>query len=463
MIRLPPEYVKKMKSWLGDEAEPFLRSYEQPRTHGLRLNPLKIAADDASIRSELTRLFGLAPVPWCATGYYYVEDVRPGKHPYHAAGLYYIQEPSAMSAVELLAPEPGDAVLDLAAAPGGKATQIAGKLDGAGLLVANEIHPARAKALSENIERMGVRNAVVTSAAPDELAGRFPLFFNKIMVDAPCSGEGMFRKDPETADEWSPRHVAMCAARQLDILRSAVRMLKPGGRLGYSTCTFSPEENEQAVEAIANEHPELRVVSMERIWPHKQRGEGHFVAVLEKAEDAARSAAGAADAGKARTGRRKPSGQPAAVKEALRLFAAFAGETLPGWKQPDGEAVLFGEQLYLLPRDRQGQFHPALLEGLKMLRPGLHLGTVRKARFEPAHALALALRAGQAGNVLALAPDSVQAEAYLRGEAIAAGNSGGGSGWTVVTVNGYPLGWGKQSAGQLKNHYPKGLRWHART
>lgn len=451
MIQLPVPYIEKMRTLLGEEAELFFSSYEQPRTQGLRLNPLKVPGDAEAIRRELTQLFGLEPVPWCPTGFYYSEAARPGKHPYHAAGLYYIQEPSAMSSVELLAPQPGDTVLDLAGAPGGKSTQIAGKLKGEGLLITNEIHPARAKILSENIERIGATNTIVTCAAPDQLVAKFPAFFDKIMLDAPCSGEGMFRKDPETVNEWSPEHVTMCAARQLDILRSAVRMLKPGGTLGYSTCTFSPEENERTMEAITSEYPELRLVTMERIWPHRERGEGHFVAVLAKdgaAADTASSLSG---------GRRKAQAAPALVKEAVKLFEAFAAEALADWHFPTGEPLLFGDQLYLLPRDREGAFGPPLLEGLKTLRPGLHLGTVKKNRFEPAHALALALQPTQAQTVMELGADSTQAQAYLRGEAIAADKEIR-SGWTLVTLNGYSVGWGKQSGGQLKNHYPKGLR-----
>ncbi|MCD1259114.1 RsmF rRNA methyltransferase first C-terminal domain-containing protein [Paenibacillus athensensis] len=464
---LPPEFIQQMHGLLGaEEAALLAASYDNPRVQGLRFNPLKLSP--ASTAAErLTRSLELTPVPWCPTGYYYEDSVRPGKHPWHAAGLYYMQEPSAMSAVELLAPQPGDIVLDLAAAPGGKSTHIAGKLQGEGLLIANEIHPARAKILSENIERLGVANAIVVSSAPDRLAQRFPQFFDKIMLDAPCSGEGMFRKDPDAIAEWSPAHVVMCAKRQLDIAPEAVAMLKPGGLLAYSTCTFNREENEGVVEQlIAASGGALELVRVERIWPHRQRGEGHFVALLRKRGGA--DAGGPADAagvagepGPRPRGKRGGGTPPPdkAAAEGLALFEAFRRDALPAYR-PAGEPLLFGEQLYLLP--------PAAaalglggrgLDGLRVLRPGLHLGELKKRRFEPSHALALALNDAACAGALAfdVAADSPLALAYLRGEALPTARDS--SGWALLRVDGFPLGWGKESGGQLKNHYPKGLRW----
>ncbi|GMX61065.1 16S rRNA (cytosine(1407)-C(5))-methyltransferase RsmF [Paenibacillus elgii] len=461
MIRLPEAYIRQMQMQLPESAETFLRSYEQPRTQGLRMNPAKIdSRSGGPVLERLRGTFGLEPVPWCETGFYYREETKPGKHPYHAAGLYYIQEPSAMSAVELLDPQPGDIVLDLAAAPGGKSTHIAGKLAGQGLLISNEIHPVRAKSLSENIERMGVTNAVVVSATPQQLAERFPRFFDKMMVDAPCSGEGMFRKDPEAIAEWSPAHVEMCAARQLDILQSAVAMLKPGGRLAYSTCTFNEQENERTVNELLHQYPQLRLERTERIWPHLHQGEGHFVAVLrlEGTPDEPHAAmTGPAaprtrQAGKAKRGAGRPE------ETAMRLFQRFAEEALAaGFELPPGEPVLFGEQLYLLPAPAGIPFSSTMLQGLKTLRPGLHLAEVKKDRAEPAHALALALtNADQARLTVNLAAGSGEAERYLRGETVDGPEAR--SGWTLVTVDGFPLGWGKQSGTQVKNHYPKGLR-----
>ena len=464
-IQLPEAYVRQMRELLGgEEAERFLASYGQPRTSGLRLNPLKLDPQDAA---PLKERFGLEPVPWCPTGFYYAEETRPGKHPYHAAGLYYIQEPSAMSSAELLEPQPGDIVLDLAAAPGGKSTQIAGKLQGRGLLVANEIHPARAKALAENIERLGIANAIVTNAGPDQLEKTFPGYFDKIMLDAPCSGEGMFRKDPDAVLEWSPAHVQMCAARQLDIARSAVRMLKPGGRLAYSTCTFNEQENEGTIERLLSEFPQLKLEKTERIWPHRQRGEGHFVAVLVLEAELApppgpeRPTRQTRLTGRPRSaaGRRAQASRP--EEEAMRLFGRFAKDNLAGGADllPPGEPLLFGDQLYWLPAGEGAVFSPALLQGLKTPRPGLHLAEVKKGLARPAHALALALpREDAALRTIRLSSDSEEVHRYLSGESLTLPVLSTGSGWTLVTVDGFPLGWGKHSEGQLKNHYPKGLR-----
>ncbi|MEI7027447.1 RsmB/NOP family class I SAM-dependent RNA methyltransferase [Paenibacillus sp. y28] len=461
--QLPDAFVARIQRQLGDEAAAFLASYGAPRTQGLRLNPLKLHKEDSPVWTELQSHFGLRPIPWCSTGYYYPDTARPGKHPFHQAGLYYIQEPSAMSAAELLQPQPGDTVLDLAAAPGGKTTQIAGMLHGQGLLIANEIHPARAKILAENVERMGITNAVVTSASPQELAARFRSFFDKIMLDAPCSGEGMFRKDPEAMGEWSPDHVTMCAARQTDILAEAARMLRPGGTLAYSTCTFNTEENEQTVHAFLDSHPQFTLRRIERIWPHTAEGEGHFVALLDKTAESGEEEAGqplkadlrAVKPDKRSKHKKKPEDKSSA--DAMLLFEAFARDCIPGWKLPPGQPLLFGEQLYWLPQAGNGSFQPALLDGLKVLRPGLHLAAVKKQRIEPAHALAAALRAEQAAGSLDYEADAPEISAYLRGEALPA--PGQLAGWCLVTAAGYPLGWAKVSGEQAKNHFPKGLRW----
>ncbi|MFC0211117.1 RsmB/NOP family class I SAM-dependent RNA methyltransferase [Paenibacillus chartarius] len=463
-VQLPEAYMERIKRQLGGEADEFLRSYGEPRTHGLRLNPLKLGIENPTA-STIREMFGLTPVPWCPTGYYIDEEARPGKHPYHQAGLYYMQEPSAMAPAELLAPVPGEFVLDLAAAPGGKTTQLLGKLQGEGLLVSNEIHPARAKILSENVERIGAANAIVVSASPDELAERFPQAFDAIMLDAPCSGEGMFRKDPDATLEWSPAHVDMCAARQEDIAMAAIRMLKPGGRLVYSTCTFNEEENERLVARLLALEPALELERTERLWPHRVRGEGHFAALLRLRGSSAGPEAGPGEAriapasGKrARRGGTGPAGAPR-LREAAERWDAFRSEALPGFATGAGEPLLFGEQLYWLPHAPGGALRSEHLAGLKVLRPGLHLGALRAGRFEPAHALALALPRGAAARECRLPAESPEAAAYLRGEALAQPELA--AGWTVVTVDGYPLGWGKVSGGQLKNHYPKGLRRHS--
>jgi NOL1/NOP2/sun family putative RNA methylase len=451
---LPIPYIERMRTMLDQEADAFLHSYNQPRTQGLRFNPLKLTANEPLI-NNLANTFKLEPVPWCPTGYYYDESAaRPGKHPFHTAGLYYIQEPSAMSVVELLSPQPGEVILDLAAAPGGKSTQIAGNMQGKGLLIANEIHPARAKIVAENIERMGIANTVVTNCTPEQLALRFPLFFDKIMLDAPCSGEGMFRKDKDAISEWSPDHVTMCATRQMDIMRQALLMLKPGGLLAYSTCTFSLEENEQLIESVLSQYPEMELQRTERIWPHLQRGEGHFAAILRKKNDL-NEPDSTVDSRFSLPEKRK--NLPKLVSEAWSLYESFANQVAPGFSLNDGEPLLFGEQLYWLPHTTNGLFHSGYLQGLKVLRPGLHLGTIKKNRIEPAHALALALPTGITVHPLSFAADSKEIHAYLHGETLAGDYHH--AGWLLVTVEGYALGWGKQSEGQIKNHFPKGLRW----
>lgn len=457
--QLPSYYITQMNTLLGPQAEAFWASYALGRSAGLRLNALKsgqTAYVEAAARAK--QLFRLAPVPWCASGFYYEEPARPGKHPYHAAGLYYIQEPSAMSAVELLAPRPGETILDLAAAPGGKTTQIAAHMQGEGLLIANEIHPARAKILSENVERMGIRNTIVTQATPDELSARFPQFFDRIMLDAPCSGEGMFRKDPNAINEWSVEHTRMCAARQTDILEHAAIMLRPGGVMAYSTCTFNRLENEECIEAFLLGHPEFSLLRLERLWPHEVRGEGHFVAVLRK-QDGNRQTKQNAAAGRRVGKRRRRTGEASRSSSGadMELWRAFCSQSLPGFTLGQGQPLRFGEALYWLPRPAEGELPTAALDGLRVLRPGLQLGYVRKGRFEPAHALAQAAAATAAAWAQSYSGDDPLLAAYLHGETVPA--IGGSAGWGLVAVDGLPLGWGKASGGQVKNHLPKGLRW----
>ena len=480
-MRLPAEFEERMKRLLGEEYPAFRESYEKGPYQALRVNSCRIDPEEFARLSP----FVLRPVPWAKDGFYYGGEDRPGKHPWHEAGLYYIQEPSAMAVAALAGAKPGERILDLCAAPGGKTTHLAAAMRGEGLLVSNEIHPGRAKILSSNVERMGIPNAVVLNETPRRLAERFPAFFDRIVVDAPCSGEGMFRKEEQALLQWSPENVAMCAARQQEILEEAARMLRPGGILVYSTCTFAPEEDEGSAAAFLSRHPEFSVEKVEgyegfapgrpewaasgsgagraeladtfRLWPHRLEGEGHYAAVFRK-EGGGQEEAGEREA--ARAGREKEGARagrergreafPAAEKEALRLYQEFAGENLK--KTPEGIPVLFGEQLYLLPCTLN-------LKGLKVLRAGLHLGTVRKGRFEPAHALSHALRAEEACRTVDFAADSPEIRAYLRGESLEAEEEGRrGKGWALVLAGGYPLGWGKLAGGMLKNHYPKGLR-----
>jgi len=454
--QLPADFVSRMQELLREESDDFFASYDMPRTQGLRLNLLKAERAAEPVRNIL-RDFRLSPVPWCGTGYYYDETVRPGKHPYHTAGLYYIQEPSAMSAVEMLDPQPGETILDLAAAPGGKTSHIASKMAGRGLLIANEIHPERARILSENVERMGISNAVVTSAAPDELSRRFPGCFDRIMLDAPCSGEGMFRKDPGAIEEWSPSHVELCVSRQWDIVQDACAMLKPGGTLAYSTCTFNEDENEKLVQRILEWYPELELRGMKRLWPHRERGEGHFVAVLVKSAEGASAAERVhAEAESKRGGKPRRGDKPSAERSALEAFKAWAEQDLPGHVLPPGAPLLFGDELYWLPAGEGWSWSEHQLRGLKILRAGLHLAHLKKNRIEPAHALAMASKPEQAARTVDLSPDSAEVSAYLRGETLSVPSEY--KGWTLVTTDGLPLGWGKSSGGQLKNHLPKGLR-----
>ncbi|AHV96905.1 RsmB/NOP family class I SAM-dependent RNA methyltransferase [Paenibacillus sabinae] len=458
---LPAAFTARIQEMLGNETDAFLDTYSTPRTQGLRLNLLKTEIDSGrNAADQAVRLFGLQPVPWCPGGYYYEEPARPGRHPYHEAGLYYIQEPSAMSAAELLAPRPGETVLDLAAAPGGKTTHIASLMGRQGLLVSNEIHPERAKILAENVERSGIMNALVTSAAPGELASRFPEAFDRIMLDAPCSGEGMFRKDPDAINEWSPEHVELCASRQWDIVQDAYTMLKPGGRLVYSTCTFNTKENEELISRLTANYPDLELLAVKRLWPHREKGEGHFVALLAKGADLcpdnASFSAQDSTRRRGRAGKGRTGGQAeASAQAAFRQFLEWAAAEVPGFR-PEGVPVLFGDSLYLLPASFGDSFSPELLKGLRIPRAGLHLAHLKKNRIEPAHALAMALRPEQAARVFSLNSDSPEARSWLRGESLAVPDDL--RGWTLVTVDGLPLGWGKASAGQLKNHYPKGLR-----
>ena len=533
----------------------------------------------------------LSRVPWAEDGYYYEAPDQPGKHPFHEAGVYYIQEPSAMAPVGLMDVRPGERILDLCAAPGGKSVQIAGKLGGSGLLVCNEIHPARAKILSENIERMGIGNACVLNETPERLAEAFPGYFDRVLVDAPCSGEGMFRKSEAAREEWSPENVRLCAERQDGILDCAAGMLRSGGRLVYSTCTFAPEEDEGSVSRFLRRHGEFRILPAEkerlglegcdgmpdvleealeqrdchglagspeavdrgsglenalRLWPHRIRGEGHFAAVLEKdgaarenyrnteynyttksitegmAKGTAKGAgtslpeeflrfcaenlrlpesplsrdpasvlaeagerAGLSAGGQAPESKTQPpenKAQPPESKTqppqpgraagekpptaAKRMAKGKAGagtrtavdpgaeEVLPGLGRAAGftgavRCIRFGDNLYLVPADMPS------FRGLKVLRPGLHLGEVKKNRFEPSHALALALRPACAAHVWNLDSDGPEIAGYLGGQTFPAE---GEKGWYLICADGFGTGWGKLAGGIMKNHYPRGLR-----
>ena len=494
-LALPRGFAERMRDMLGEDFEAFCASYQKPSHPSLRTNTLKVTPEE---------LKGIAPfvgdaIPWQETGFYYPADgdIRPGKHPLHEAGAYYIQEASAMLPASLYPPTPGERVLDLCAAPGGKATQLAAALGGEGLLVANEIHPTRAAILSQNIERMGVRNAVVVNATPAELARKFPAFFDKIVVDAPCSGEGMFRKEADAVTMWSPENVSLCAARQAEILEEAAKMLAPDGYLVYSTCTFAPAENEGAVLAFLSCHPAFEVVPSKqpgvvasretglldegrpewvegyenypvelceqvrhayRVFPHHCDGEGHFAVLLHK-QSGDPSPVRKDDKKKNRKPEKHSGGKGKTnpISVAVSLFEDFCREVMGGVPDYMESTVpcLFGDKLYLVPKALCGDSDPTdILNGLRVLRAGLCVGTVvgldrGRGRFEPDHALALS------GGNRAFDVDFDSACAYLKGETIPCALRG----WYAVSYCGQPLGWGKASDGMMKNHYPKGLRW----
>lgn len=447
---LPVDFLSRMEKMLGNEYRAFLDSYENNKYQALRWNPLK---DRKEVFLE-KNLFAKSPVPWEEDGFYYDNEDRPGKHPYHEAGVYYIQEPSAMAPVHYLEPNPGEMILDLCAAPGGKSTQIGAKMKGKGILFSNEIHPTRAKILSENMERMGIYNAIVLNETPERLSERFPQFFDKILVDAPCSGEGMFRKNDAAAKEWSLENVKLCAKRQDDILDAAAKMLKKGGRIVFSTCTFARQENEGSIQRFLERHKDFSVKEIEvfegmekneygvRLWPHKVKGEGHFLSVLERMEE---------NTERMEDGLyRMEIGH--SIKEYKELQEFYEESGILKKEEVaflDGTYITFGEQLYLLPKGMPE------LRKLKVLRPGLHIATMKKGRIEPAHALSHILKANEIKNVVSFDRNSIEIRQYLNGQTL---NVNCDKGWTLVCVDGYGIGWGKVSNGILKNHYPKGLR-----
>lgn len=433
MTKLPEKFIANMKAQLPEnEWEAFFGVYEKPPFKGVRLNPLKGSRDE--MKALLPFLD--APVQWEENGFYTREE-RVGASPFHAAGLFYSQEPSAMCVAPLLEVAEGDRVLDLCSAPGGKGTQLACKMNGKGVIVLNEPVSARAKILSQNVERMGIKNAVVTNELPESLSAKFAGYFDKILVDAPCSGEGMFRKNAEEAlGEWSEENVAACAERQSRILNEATKMLRAGGRLAYSTCTFATSEDEGQVFDYLENHPEMRLIKQEKLYPHKADGEGHFAALFEKT---------------AKTGEwdtRLKLCKPWCSREAEKAYRDF-------------EKAFFKEKfatrlyeangiLYELP---EGVFD---WKGIRVLRVGVRLGEVKNGRFEPSHSLALCVRKAECKNVLDMLETDDRLEKYFRGETVA--DEGVDNGWCVVCVHGYPLGLGKAVNGTVKNHYPKGLR-----
>ena len=494
-VRLPAEFEARMKQILGDEYDAFLESYDQPRKFGLRVNTVKISSEEF----ERISPFHLTPIPWIPGGYYYLEEDRAARHPHYFAGLYYLQEPSAMTPASVLDVMPGQRVLDLCAAPGGKATALGAKLKGEGLLVANDISATRARALLRNIELFGIPNSYVTNAAPARLAQIFPEFFDRILVDAPCSGEGMFRKDEDVIRAWHPGKSEECAALQKEIVVRACSMLRPGGRLLYSTCTFSPLENEEMIAYLLRECPEMHLIPIPyregfsegleqygeemkncvRLWPHKIGGEGHFMALLEKEETGEHISvrmevpgsmleeAGLPALGKKERPKRKGKGADKGRKD-----IANSGKKASGKGEAAEYALVeeffkqIGAQAFLKDslEVRSGQAYLSavsaqLYAGVPFLRNGLYLGEVRKDRFEPSQPLALALKPGEVNCVFNLSSADERLLRYLRGETIVLDQEDSlANGWKLVCADGHPLGWGKLAGTVLKNKYPAGWR-----
>ncbi len=471
--RLPEAFVARMRELLGPEAAAFLDSYRRPAQRAVRANPLKL--DPAA----LPGLLGIDPdpVPWCPGAFFLPEEARVGGTLAHAAGLCYVQEPSAMAVGEALDARPGQRVLDLAAAPGGKATQIAARLGGDGVVVANEVQRGRLQALADNLDRWGSWRTVLAAETVARLADRLPGAFDRVLLDAPCSGEGLFRRNPAAAAQWRPGHVRGSAERQRGLLADAARLVRPGGVLVYSTCTFAPEENEGQVAWFLTTHPDWDVLDLPthpgfspgrpdwtpsgppalartvRLWPHHLRGEGHFIAKLGRPPRAPGARAAENPSPGYRGPRRGSVAEPEAGGSGLstgpgravfEAWRGFAAEALV--EEPVGVRVV-GERVYSVVEEEVAG------AGVRLVRPGLLLGRVRPGRFEPAHALGMAAGPGLARRAREL--DDGEAAAWVRGGTL--GHDGPG-GWTLVRWNGWPLGWGRAAGGTLKNHYPKGLR-----
>ena len=427
------EFIREIREILGGETDAFLAALEQKPTLGLRVNALR----PGSLRHALD--FIADPVPWAKDAYYQKEDVRPGKALAHDLGAYYLQEASAMVSAGVLDAKPGEKVLDLCAAPGGKTGQIAAAMMGRGLLISNEPVPSRAKVLAENLERLAVVNAAAVCAYPDQLADRWGAMFDAVLTDAPCSGEGMFRRDPAARDEWQPGSPAGCARRQAEILDAAARLVRPGGRLVYSTCTFNRQENEGSILGFLERHPEFSPADfhldgigdsengMLRVWPHRARGDGHFVAKLVKAEDGERI----------RGKKEKPPKRPK-PDDTRDLVRRLEDEScaLP--------EVLSGARLI-----RQGDYVHALPEGtpdldtIRVVKPGLCLMRVGRSHVQPMPALARACGGAEhlARARYTFETDEDTARRFLAGERLEA--SDGKRRWTLITWNGLPVGWQK--------------------
>ena len=440
---LPSKFIDEMKEMLGDEFDDFLASYDEDYYRGIRCNTLKITPSEFEKKVP----FVSEKVDWVQNGYYTSEDEQPAKHPYYFAGLYYIQEPSAMMPASQLPVKPGDRVLDLCAAPGGKTTELGAKLKGEGVLVSNDISASRAKALVKNVELFGIKNAMVVSESPDKLAERLEGYFDKILVDAPCSGEGMFRKVHSIAKNWEQYGSQYYADIQRTVLPSAVKMLKPGGMMIYSTCTFSKLEDEDSISFILENNPDMELIESHKLFPHKIKGEGHFVALLHKKDTATALAVESS----AKDGKEKGTINKYDTKvrskykkisdEAFDFFESI------GFKIDVSRLWVNEDRINMLPEDTPD------LSRLRVLRTGLFLGEMKKGRFEPSQSLALALKSEEYPNVLDLKLDDDRVVRYLKCESIDVEDGEVNDGYCLVAVDGYPLGWGKVDKGRFKNKY----------
>ena len=434
-MKLPEKFLNRMQERLGADYPAFLSSYQNPPYRGLRVNTLKISVEDFFENAPFP--IGEQIVDWEWHGFY-IDEEKAGAYREHFAGLYYLQEPSAMSVGEMTDACKKERVLDLCAAPGGKTTLVAAQMEGEGILIANEIDKARAKILSQNVERMGVKNCAVISSTPERLSEQFPEYFDLVLVDAPCSGEGMFKKEPNAIPEWSEENVKRCAARQRDILECAAKMLGARGAIVYSTCTFSEEEDEWQVRAFLERHPEFKLEEEAKYYPHEVKGEGHYCARLTKTE------------GEVRTLKPYPVRRNSAANKAFEAFAKDFFEesafSLISSAVEKSLTTLPDGRMYLLP--------PGMPRvDAYILRLGVELGEFDGRAFKPAHALAMSLKGQQIRRFIELS--SEDCERYLSGETIPCDTE---NGWCAVGFQGHPLGLAKAVEGTLKNHLPKGLR-----
>lgn len=457
-MKLPSKYTDNMKALLGDEYEDYLKSFDDNRLFGLRVNTLKISVEDFLKISP----FKLKPIPWIDNGFYYNEEDKPSKHPYYYAGLYYIQEPSAMTPANVLPVEEGDVILDMCAAPGGKSTELGAKLNRSGLLITNDISNSRAKALLKNVEVFGIPDVCLLNEDPVQITDKFSGFFDKVLIDAPCSGEGMFRKDNKLIKAWEQNGPEFYSKIQRNIIVAGADMLKPGGKMVYSTCTFSKLEDEETIKYLLDNRPCMHILPIKdyegfshgicsdeendryglrdavRIFPHRMEGEGHFVVLLEKDDDGSYEY---------HAPRKKATDKlPAELTDFLSLLT---------YPVDVNDIYVRDSYVYLVS--------PLMTEtkGLRVLRSGLLLGELKKNRFEPSQALAMALKMEEYPHTISLPVSDERVVRYLKGETIDLPEfaDSGKKGWVLFGVDGYSLGWGKFDGYSLKNKYLAGWRW----